>query len=171
MGSARGDVLVLTSASLAGILGYKPGRRACPLAVAKFLMQTTCKRYLLYYEGAMEAVIYSCEEDQRLWVPKRRLSLGRPGTLPSLGWTLNFAHPESRQILAPLLVVPLGCSILLSRYRSRCDINGVSACTDNSIEGLLILIVARTMTHFVTPRGLHICLQSPSPSPRPDEGN
>jgi uncharacterized membrane protein len=41
---------------------------------------------------------YASERDTRLWVPKSN---------PTLGWTLNFAHPSSMVCLVGLVLVPV----------------------------------------------------------------
>jgi hypothetical protein len=52
-------------------------------------------------------VVYHCREDPRVIVPKRR---------PSLGWTLNFAHPLAIPALLIALLLPILPVILLIRY-------------------------------------------------------
>ena len=52
-------------------------------------------------------VVYYCPEDPRVIVPKR---------LPSMGWTINFAHPLAIPALLVALLLPALPIVLLIRY-------------------------------------------------------
>lgn len=52
--------------------------------------------------------VYFSKRDSRVWVPKRR---------PSLGWTLNFGHSSSMVWLAGIILLPL----LARSFRGRRD--------------------------------------------------
>ena len=50
---------------------------------------------------------YVAPRDSRVWVPKK---------LPGMGWTLNFAHPQSWLWLLALLASPLVVVIVLAVF-------------------------------------------------------
>jgi len=53
------------------------------------------------------SAVYYCPEDPRVIVPKRR---------PSMGWTINFAHPLAVPVLFLAISVPALPIVLLIRY-------------------------------------------------------
>ena len=53
------------------------------------------------------SAVYYCAEDPRVIVPKRQ---------PSMGWTINFAHPLAIPVLLLAILVPALPIVLLIRY-------------------------------------------------------
>ena len=52
--------------------------------------------------------LYFSRDDTRLWVPKFR---------PSLGWTVNLAHPGAAALLLALLLVSIVVAATASGWR------------------------------------------------------
>jgi uncharacterized membrane protein len=65
------------------------------------------ERHWAKSENWSGAGFYYCPEDPRVIVPKRR---------PTMGWTINFAHPLAVPVLLLAFLFPAVPIVLLVRY-------------------------------------------------------